>query len=204
MKQVTNTIMKAGTSALTNAFAVGAIALVVILMSSFVNINTPARADSVELAQGTGAAAQATVRSTDGASIVLGEATFTEVPGGVDVNVSLNNVPPGYHGFHVHEFGSCEDGGTAAGGHFNPLGVKHGYIVTDGYQNAHVGDLGNIVIDQDGSGTLSLMVPDLPLTDDERAIAGHSVILHANRDDFGQPTGNAGGRIGCGIIERVN
>lgn len=37
--------------------------------------------------------------------------------------------------------------------------------------------------------------------DEELAIAGHAVILHANRDDFGQPTGNAGGRIACGVIE---
>jgi Cu-Zn family superoxide dismutase len=186
---------------ITNVIVAGAIALIVTLVGVGVSIHTPALADTGNLAQGTGTTAKATMMSTDESSTVLGEAVFTEVPGGVDVNVSLNNVPPGYHGLHIHEFGSCDEGGTAAGGHFNPLGVKHGYIVTDGYENAHVGGLGNIFIYEDGSGTLSLTVPDLPLTDDERAIVDHAVILHAERDDFGQPTGNAGGRIGCGIIE---
>ncbi len=189
------------TNAMKNSIVMGAIALMFTVVSALVSMSTPVLADSADLAQETGGLARATVMSTDESSTMLGEAVFIEVLGGMDVTVSLNNVPPGDHGFHIHEFGSCDEGGSAAGGHLNPLGVKHGYIVTDGYENAHVGDLGNIFIDEDGLGTLLLTVPDLPLLEDERAIGNRAVILHADRDDFGQPTGHAGGRIGCGIIE---
>ncbi|MEO1522432.1 MAG: superoxide dismutase family protein [Cyanobacteria bacterium J06633_2] len=155
----------------------------------------------LDIAQGSATNAAATIQSTDGSGIVLGEATFIETSDGLSVDLSLSDVPAGFHGFHVHEFASCENGGVAAGGHFNPLSVKHGYLVKDGYDAAHVGDLGNVVIYSNGTGNLSVTVHDLPLTDDERAIADHAVILHSDRDDFGQPTGNAGGRIGCGIIK---
>ncbi|MEM9452321.1 MAG: superoxide dismutase family protein [Cyanobacteria bacterium P01_E01_bin.6] len=182
-------------------FIVGAIAVVFALLVGMFGITTPLIANALEVAQGASTAATATVQSTDGSAMVLGEATFTETPEGLKVDLALSDVPTGFHGFHVHQFGSCDEGGVAAGGHFNPDGVKHGYLLKDGYDAAHVGDLGNVVIYSNGSGTISVTLPDLPLTDGDRAIAGHAVILHADRDDFGQPTGNAGGRIGCGIIE---
>ena len=186
------------------AIVLSAIALATVLTFGLFNASHVLSANALEIAQGGVNVANATVQSTDGSSIVLGEATFTETSEGLKVDLSLNNVPSGYHGFHVHEFGSCDVGGTAAGGHFNPLAVKHGYLVKEGYDNAHVGDLGNVLIYSDGSGSLSLTIPDLPLTDGDRAIVDHAIILHAERDDFGQPTGNAGGRIGCGIIELSN
>ncbi|MEB3213140.1 MAG: superoxide dismutase family protein [Leptolyngbyaceae bacterium] len=170
---------------------------IALLSALLFDMNAP----QVANAQGTATSAKAIIQSTDGSGTVLGEATFMEMSDGMKVDVSLSGVPVGYHGFHVHEFNSCDDGGSAAGGHFNPRYVKHGYVVTEGYADAHVGDLGNIVIYSDGTGRMSLTVPGLPLLNDDRAIAGHSVILHADRDDFGQPTGNAGGRIGCGIID---
>lgn len=145
---------------------------------------------------------QANIYSTDAPSELLGTATFVPTENGLQVNASLSDVPPGYHGFHIHEFGSCDDGGTAAGGHFDPLDTQHGYLPEEGLDNAHAGDLGNILVLSNGSGTLQETIPDLSLAaDEELAIAGHAVILHANRDDFGQPTGNAGGRIACGVIE---
>ncbi|MGF1536215.1 MAG: superoxide dismutase family protein [Elainellaceae cyanobacterium] len=145
--------------------------------------------------------AQATVQSTTEPSEVLGEATFTETGDGLAVTVSLNGVSSGYHGFHIHENGSCDDGGQAAGGHYNPLEVKHGWLPSDGFDSAHAGDLGNIFISASGSGTLEETVSGVSLSGDEPSVTGHAVILHAERDDFGQPTGNAGGRLGCGIIE---
>lgn len=157
-------------------------------------------ANAAELAQASPESAQAVMRSTADPSEVLGEATFTETIDGLKVDVSLSNVPAGYHGFHVHEFGNCDDAGAAAGGHFNPEGVKHGYLPKDGFENAHAGDLGNILIYSDGTGELTETIEGLPLTEGNRAIVDHAVILHAERDDFGQPTGNAGGRIGCGLI----
>lgn len=148
-----------------------------------------------------GTRGEAQIYSTASPSELLGVVTFVPVEDGLEVNATLSDVPPGYHGFHIHEFGSCEDGGAAAGGHFNPLETRHGYLPEDGLEAAHAGDLGNILIFSDGSGTLQETAPGLSLTDDELAIANHAVILHADRDDFGQPTGNAGGRIACGIIE---
>jgi Cu-Zn family superoxide dismutase len=176
----------------------GLLVCAIALLTTLVfNVSDP----QVAYAQGTATSATAIIRSTDGSDTVLGEATFNTTPEGMKIDVFLSGVSPGFHGFHVHEFNSCDDGGNAAGGHFNPRHVKHGYLLTDGYDAAHVGDLGNIVIYADGTGDLSLTVPGLPLLNDDRAIAGHAVILHADRDDFGQPTGNAGGRIGCGIID---
>ncbi len=141
------------------------------------------------------------IYSTEASPELLGNATFVPMDDELQVNVTLSDVPSGYHGFHIHEFGSCDDGGSAAGGHFNPLETQHGYLPKEGLNNAHAGDLGNILIFSDGSGTLQETLPDMPLAEGELAIAGHAVILHAERDDFGQPTGNAGGRLACGIIE---
>jgi Cu-Zn family superoxide dismutase len=155
-------------------------------------------------AQTSDSTAQATIFSTSDPSEQIGEATFAETSNGLRINVAINDAPQGYHGFHIHENGSCDDGGQAARGHFNPLGVKHGRLITDGFERAHAGDLGNIYIHDDNSGSLTEIIRGLPLTDGEKAIANKAVILHEQRDDYGQPTGNAGGRIGCGIITLNN
>lgn len=144
--------------------------------------------------------AKAIVKSTTDPSEVLGEAVFTELETGLEIAVILNNAPSGTHAFHIHEMGSCAENGKAAKGHFNPDNVKHGYLPTDGFENAHAGDLGNIEINGDGRGMVDLTVEGLSLEQGKHAIANRSVILHAKADDYGQPTGNAGDRVGCGII----
>lgn len=141
------------------------------------------------------------INSTTDAADVLGEATFTQTADGMLIEVVMKNASPGEHGFHIHESGSCAEAGKAAGGHFNPDNVKHGLITEDGFENAHAGDLGNIQIAEDGTGTKTISVERLTFTEGNYAIGNRSVILHEQPDDFGQPTGNAGGRIGCGIIE---
>lgn len=146
-------------------------------------------------------AAKVAIKSTSDPSKVIGEASFSEAKGGMLVEAKINNAPPGKHGFHIHEVGNCGDKGNAAKGHFNPDKVKHGFLPKDGFKNAHAGDLGNITISSDGKGTLNETVSGLTLSGDKYAIKGLSVILHEKADDFGQPVGNAGGRIGCGIIE---
>ncbi len=151
-------------------------------------------------AQASSPTAQATIFSTRDPSEPIGAATFTESQTGLQIDVAIDQAPPGYHGFHIHENESCDDAGQAAGGHFNPLGVKHGRLMTDGFEGAHVGDLGNIYIHDDSTGSLAEVIPELPLSTGEKAIANKAVILHEQRDDYSQPTGNAGGRIGCGII----
>ncbi len=146
--------------------------------------------------------ASAYIKGTKPDSKVYGEAEFIEEKGGVSIFVEVYNVsPPGKRGIHVHEYGSCAEGGNAAGGHFNPHGIKHGFFPADGVEKSHPGDMGNVIISPKGEGVLSVFLRGASLSEGEYNIAGKAMILHEKEDDFGQPTGNAGGRIGCGIIE---
>lgn len=141
----------------------------------------------------------ASIKATDESSL-SGLAVFEEKPEGLQVEVTVENVPPGKHGFHIHEVGDCADAGKAAGGHFNPHDTSHGFTPKDGIEHAHAGDMGNIEVGSDGKGRLNVFLAGVYLTAKEPNVAGRSVILHEKEDDFSQPTGNAGGRIGCGII----
>ena len=143
---------------------------------------------------------KALVKGTSEGSAVSGTATLSDAPEGLTVFVQVANVPPGQHGLHIHEFGECADAGKAAGGHFNPAGVPHGFLPKDGVGKAHAGDMGNIEIGPDGSGALTVTLPGVTLSSGPHSVAGRAIILHEKVDDFGQPTGNAGGRIGCGVI----
>ncbi len=143
----------------------------------------------------------AEIKGTAPDSPITGTVKFQEVDGGLKVEAQVQGVPPaGKHGFHIHEFGACTNQGKDAGGHYNPMGSPHGMLEHDGADKAHAGDLGNIEIKDDGTGTLSGMLPGVTLSGGDEAVAGRAVILHEKADDFGQPTGNAGGRIGCGVI----
>ena len=129
---------------------------------------------------------------------VKGTITFTQTENGVKVVASLEGLAPGKHGFHVHEFGDCSAPDfMSAGGHFNPTQMAHGGP-SDGKR--HSGDLGNIVADEKGVAKLEWMDPMMTLTG-PNSIVGRAVIVHTNEDDLKtQPTGNAGGREGCGVI----
>ena len=143
----------------------------------------------------------AVIKGTAEGSSIAGKAVFQDTAEGLKVSVELNNVPPGKHGFHIHQYGACGDSGKAAGGHFNPDAVAHGLLLKDGFTHAHAGDLGNAEITPDGTGKVELILPGLSLSGGKYSVGGRSLILHEKEDDFGQPTGNAGGRIGCGTIE---
>lgn len=133
-----------------------------------------------------------------------GEILLSETSTGLRLVGNLINTPPGVHGFHIHEFGSCAEDGQAAGRHYNPDRVKHGNLLTDGLRHAHAGDLGNVVVSADGTAFWEQTFPGLSLNSGNYAVAGRSVILHAAPDDFSQPTGNAGARIGCGTIRSIS
>jgi len=149
--------------------------------------------------------ARAIIKATQEGSEISGTVDFVETGDGVQVVASLENVTPaGKHGIHIHAEGSCEEGGKAAGGHFNPVSTQHGLLPKDGHGNAHTGDMGNIEIGESGNGALIVFMPGLSLVKGHKNIAGKAVILHEKEDDFGQPTGNAGSRIGCGVIELNN
>ena len=133
-------------------------------------------------------------------SKLSGSAMLMEVDGGVKVTLSVEGVKPGGdHGAHVHEKGDCSSpDGKSAGGHFNPAGNEHALPAV---AKRHLGDLGNLTIGKDGKGSLEITIPGANLkAGDPNSFAGKSIIVHAKKDDGGQPTGNAGGRIGCGVI----
>lgn len=133
-------------------------------------------------------------------SKLAGSGTLTETGDGVSVSLALENVSPGEHGAHVHEKGDCSaPDATSAGGHFNP--ASHPHALPAGSPR-HLGDLGNINIGADGKGTIDILAPGANLKPgDPSSFLGKAIIIHEKKDDGGQPSGNAGGRIGCAPIE---
>ena len=144
--------------------------------------------------------ATSTIQGTVPDSEIYGTAKFEDTSDGLSVEIELFGAPAGDHGIHVHEFGSCDDKGSAAGGHFNPDKSPHGFLPKDSLKGAHAGDFGNIKIGADGHGILRLTLPGLEAKAGNHGVAGRAIVLHEKPDDFGQPTGNAGSRIACGPI----
>ena len=139
---------------------------------------------------------------------VAGEVVFIQTTSGVAVRYDVRGLPPGEHGFHVHEGASCDaamvDGkmtpGGAAGGHFNPMTTPHG-ARTAGESMRHVGDFGNLTADADRRAEGSF-TDDIATLDGAHSVIGHAIIVHGGRDDLtSQPSGAAGPRVGCGVIE---
>lgn len=136
-----------------------------------------------------------------GDSGVTGVVSFSVTPSGVRVEAEVNGLTPGDHGFHIHEIGDCSaPDGKSAGGHFNPAGVPH---AGPGAEAAHVGDLGNLKADKNGHARIAVMSSRATLGDGSPTdIMGRAVIVHADPDDLtSQPTGAAGGRVACGVIQ---
>ncbi len=132
-----------------------------------------------------------------------GVVTFTQTNEGVRVQAAITGLgSETLHGFHVHEYGDCRDSAAmSAGGHFNPTDMPHG-APTD--TERHMGDLGNLPADENGVATVDFVDTHLKLNG-VHSIVGYAVIVHEQRDDLqSQPVGDAGGRIGCGIIGVAN
>ncbi|HEY1252818.1 MAG TPA: superoxide dismutase family protein [Thermoanaerobaculia bacterium] len=144
--------------------------------------------------------AKATIESKSG-SKVTGKAVFTELPaGGVKAEIWIENAAPGTHGLHIHEKGDCSAAdGTSAGGHFNAEGNPHAAPADAKHHN---GDFGNIEIGADGKGHLEITSKNLTVKPGPDSVVGKAVVFHEKADDLKtQPTGNAGGRFGCGVIQ---
>src|SRR5690606_16944325 len=136
----------------------------------------------------------------------IGRIVATETPHGVVFTPDLERLPPGMHGFHVHEKPSCAAKETdgkptaagAAGGHLDPQGSgRHGAPWGDG----HLGDLPPLYVDADGQAAQPVLAPRLKLAD----LEGRSVMIHTGGDNFSdQPSklGGGGSRIACGIVEQ--
>jgi len=138
----------------------------------------------------------------DGAT--KGVVHFTqEGDGPVTLKGDISGLAPGEHGFHVHEFGDNTNGCVSAGGHFNPFGKTHGGP-TDAER--HVGDLGNVTAGADGLAHLTI-TDKLITLNGANSIIGRTMVIHEGVDDLGKgghetskTTGNAGGRLACGVI----
>ena len=162
-----------------------------------------ATAAIVALSAGAAAAqsAKATVKNADGAAI--GSVDLTQVSDGVLIKLTAKGLPPGEHAFHVHAVGKCEPPFTSAGGHFNPDNKKHGMMAADGH---HAGDMPNLIVP--ASGEIAVEVVNTAVTLDKGKPnslykpEGTALVVHAAADDYKtDPTGNAGGRIACAVVE---
>jgi Cu-Zn family superoxide dismutase len=136
-------------------------------------------------------------------SSVQGTVWFTQGKHGVTIEAKLEGLTPGLHGFHIHETGDCSAvDGTSAGGHFMVDEQQHGK--PDGAMH-HAGDLGNIAAMADGKAEKSFGSESISLEPGPTFIGDRAVIVHADQDDMKtQPTGNAGGRVACGVIKPDN
>ncbi len=135
-------------------------------------------------------------------STLAGDIVFTQEGDEVTMQVAISGVPEGEHAIHIHEVPDCSaPDGSSAGGHWNPAMKDHGQW---GEMAHHAGDIGNLVVDAEGKASLTFKTDKwcIGCEDSTMNILNHSVIIHAGVDDFTtQPTGNAGGRVGCGVIE---
>ncbi|XP_013414383.1 superoxide dismutase [Cu-Zn] [Lingula anatina] len=140
-----------------------------------------------------------------GASDVIGTVYFeqTSADGPCKVTGEVTGLKEGLHGFHVHQFGDNTNGCTSAGPHFNPSGKTHG---GPDDENRHFGDLGNIKAGSDGKATVAITDKLVTLTG-PNSVIGRTIVVHEGQDDLGKggneeslKTGNAGGRLACGVI----
>lgn len=125
---------------------------------------------------------------------LTGVAVFLEVPGGTRVSVSVQNAPPGAHGVFVCQGATCAD----AREHLNPTRASHGSRASGSH---HAGDLGNLLVDDNGVGSLELVVDDLSVNDPETSVVGKVLVISERADDFTtQPNGASGAKLACGAI----
>jgi Cu-Zn family superoxide dismutase len=123
----------------------------------------------------------------------------------VDVQAEVHDLPPGFHGFHVHEVGQCEPPFTSAGSHLN---------LEDAFHPEHTGDMPVLLVNNDGTAEASFEADRFTLKDlfDED---GSAIIVHALPDNYANiperygevdqvtlETGDSGERIACGVIQK--
>ncbi len=162
--------------------------------------NAETNSETNSESSGTASAAEAPLMAL-GDSGVSGTIRFETVSDGVRLTAEVSGLTPGMnHGFHIHEFGDCSAAdGTSAGGHFNPDMNDHG---APGTAMSHAGDFGNLEAGSDGTASYSFVSDKITVGDGGAGdVVGRGVIVHAGSDDLmTQPTGDAGGRIACGVI----
>jgi superoxide dismutase, Cu-Zn family len=125
----------------------------------------------------------------------------------VDITVTVTGLKPGLHGVHLHAIGKCEPDFAAAGGHFDP--GPAGNMDPDANHPFHMGDVPNLEVAANGSGTMKISTSRVTLSDGPLSLFdadGSAIIIHANPDQgiTGAPkSGVSGGpRAACGVISK--
>lgn len=143
--------------------------------------------------------------TADGVGKEIGTITATDTKYGLLLKPQLGELPPGLHGFHLHENPSCDPAkkddkvvaAQSAGGHFDPAKTaKH----EGPYGEGHLGDIPPLFVDADGKANVPVLAPRLKTSD----LKGHAVMIHAGSDNYAdqpQPLGGGGARIACGVIK---
>lgn len=132
----------------------------------------------------------------------VGSITLSQYPRGVFIHAEFQNLPTGWHGFHIHQTGVCTPDFEAAGGHFAPNGTGHGLDDRTG----HAGDLPNVYVGADGTARYEAWTDAVSLTGGETSLFdsdGSAFVVHERPDDYvTDPSGNSGSRIACGVLEK--
>ncbi|MGI8783356.1 MAG: superoxide dismutase family protein [Acidobacteriota bacterium] len=159
------------------------------------------RASAPTAAQSVPATSAVAVLTPGQNSKVSGNVTFTQSGNQVKIVAHVEGLTPGRHGFHIHDKGDCSSPDfSSAGAHFNPGGGKHG--APDAAEH-HAGDFGNIEANAAGMAHAEFTSSAITLGDGTNSVVGRAVIVHAKADDLAtQPTGDAGGRLACGVIQK--
>jgi superoxide dismutase, Cu-Zn family len=167
--------------------------------------NNSATEEKKEAAQDTGSkVAEAIISGTKSDTALNGMALFTqEGDGKVRLDLSINTPLMANRSVavHIHEHGDCGDAGKNTHGHWNPTGKQHGKWGTGEF---HSGDIGNVTLDSNGKGTTTIETDLWSIGGDgTKNILNKAIIVHSGVDDYtSQPAGNAGSRIGCGLVEK--
>ncbi len=164
----------------------------IVLTAAAVSAQAPARAT-------------ATLKNAQGEEVGTATLALTQRGTAVTINGTFSKLPPGTHAIHIHNVGTCTAPDfTSAGPHFNPGAKQHG---TGNPNGPHAGDLPNFEVDAKGVGDVSFAVPDITLGDGQNSLfhaGGTALVIHAAPDDNKtDPSGNAGARIACGVIEKA-
>jgi Cu-Zn family superoxide dismutase len=177
------------------------------LAAAAITANTASAQTPPQAAQpGNKLQAPMTLVTAGGPGKMIGNVVITESPNGLVFTPNLTGLPPGPHGYHVHETGSCgvneKDGkkvaAGAAGGHYDPNGSKQHLGPTG---NGHLGDLPPLVVGGDGRAVVAVTAPRLKSLADAK---GKALMIHAGGDNYADkpaPLGGGGERIACGVIE---
>jgi Cu-Zn family superoxide dismutase len=147
--------------------------------------------------------AKATISGTYADTVLNGTADFETMPDGkikMTLDITVAAKANKTVAVHLHEHGDCGDNGKASHGHWNPTNAQHGKWESNSF---HLGDIGNVKLDANGKGSITVTTGLWTLGGKPGTnILNKAMIVHGGTDDYTtQPTGDAGSRIGCGLIQ---